>query len=168
MASDVLPVLTHLKAHRTARRITSTWERPDGNARNAAVAEVLLILVVEDHAYTREVIVRLLELLGYDAEGAEDGCTAIARMHECTPQLVILDRMMPDMDGIEVLRQIRKDRGFNRVPVIFYSALEFDVSEIGTMGVQEYVQKGTRWETLLDCVQKYVTPKRAPADGLTT
>ena len=127
-----------------------------------------MILVVEDHAYTREVLVRLLQLLGYDAEGAEDGREAIARMCERTPELVILDRMMPDMDGIEVLRRIRKDTKCVRVPVIFYSALEFDPSEAATLGVQEYVQKGSRWEALLACVQKYAAPKPVAGDGLPT
>jgi two-component system response regulator (stage 0 sporulation protein F) len=65
-----------------------------------------MILVVDDDAPVRETIAQALGALGYAVREAEDGPAALAAVREQTPSLVILDYVMPGMDGAEVAREI--------------------------------------------------------------
>src|SRR5678815_2258217 len=78
------------------------------------------ILIVEDNADLAAGIKYNLELEGYDVRVAEDGRSAIAASKEWAPELVLLDLMLPGVDGYQVLQAIRGDG--NHVPVIILSA----------------------------------------------
>src|SRR5688572_27215668 len=81
------------------------------------------VLVVDDTADSCEVLARLVSYLGYEAVSASSGTEAL-RIVETTPvDLVILDVMMPDIDGIEVLKRIRASRKTAAIPVAMFSAL---------------------------------------------
>ncbi len=70
------------------------------------------VLVVEDEPTIAEIVARYMRRAGYDARVAPDGAQALARVQERRPDLVVLDLMLPQMDGLEVMRQIRMhDRG---------------------------------------------------------
>ena len=68
-----------------------------------------LILVVDDHAATREPLARLLRYEGYDTACAANGAEALAAVRERKPDLVLLDLLMPKMDGITFLNEARRD-----------------------------------------------------------
>ncbi len=92
-------------------------------ARRAAAAAPLSILVADDNPTNREVIGRILERSGHAATLVNDGEQALDALERDTPSLVILDRNMPRMGGIEALQAIRlMMRGRERLPVIILSA----------------------------------------------
>jgi DNA-binding response OmpR family regulator len=80
------------------------------------------ILAVDDEEH----VVRLLQIrltaLGLEVEPAYDGETALARVAECAPDLVLLDVMMPKMNGFEVLRRLKADPETAHIPVIMLTA----------------------------------------------
>ncbi|NDJ79007.1 MAG: response regulator transcription factor [Chloroflexi bacterium] len=80
------------------------------------------ILVVDDDSVVAESIRAILEDAGYDVTVVNDGQSALDVLQDTAPDLVVLDIIMPDMDGIEVCRRIRAKPFFARLPVIFLTA----------------------------------------------
>ncbi|MFF4774732.1 response regulator transcription factor [Microtetraspora fusca] len=79
------------------------------------------VLVVDDEPEVRNAVSRALRLEGYQVAGAADGVTALASIIATRPDLVVLDVMMPNMDGLEVCRRLRQ--GGDRTPVLMLTAL---------------------------------------------
>ena len=79
------------------------------------------ILVVDDEAAVRRVLVMRLQLSGYRVICAEDGEQALEMFHNESPDLVVLDVMLPKLDGFAVCRRLRAE---SCVPIIFLSAVE--------------------------------------------
>jgi len=77
-----------------------------------------LILVVDDHADTRRMMCRLLQREGYAVESVESGMDAIHVAQERHPDLILLDLMMPDMNGLQVLKELRTQPQSSDIPVI--------------------------------------------------
>lgn len=98
------------------------------------------ILVVEDDPTVREVLSRYLREAGFLVSAVGDGLTALRTMGETPPDLVLLDRMMPGIDGVEVARRIRRT---GNVPVIVLTALGSPENRIEGLeaGVDDYVVK---------------------------
>jgi two-component system response regulator ResD len=98
------------------------------------------VLVVDDDATTRDVIVRYLEREGFVALEAEDGGRARAVIETCEPNLVILDLMLPGIDGLSVIRWIRSS---GWLPVIMLTALGEETDRIVglELGADDYVTK---------------------------
>ncbi len=80
------------------------------------------ILIVDDEADVVEVIEMLLKSEAYDVLKAYDGKEALGILEDDTPDLVILDIMMPEIDGVEVCRRMRKLEKMKEVPIIMFSA----------------------------------------------
>jgi two-component system OmpR family response regulator len=98
------------------------------------------ILVVDDDPHIRDVICFALEKAGMTAVTARDGGEALARFREDAPQLIVLDIGMPEMDGLEVCRQIRKS---SEVPILFLSARDEEIDRVLglELGGDDYVTK---------------------------
>jgi DNA-binding response OmpR family regulator len=75
-------------------------------------------VIVEDHADTRDMVMRLLELDGYNVRGASDACEALAVIAAHQPVCVILDLNLPDGCGIELARQLRAIYGTGTVIIV--------------------------------------------------
>lgn len=122
------------------------------------------ILVVDDE----EDVVRLIEFRlqkeGFETISCGDGQTAVKLTEEEKPDLVILDIMMPLMDGMETLRQIRSRRGTSRTPVIMLTAktASVTVDEARQLWVSDYVMKPFDPEKLVVRVKKAL---KLPVDG---
>jgi putative two-component system response regulator len=82
------------------------------------------ILVVDDHPSSRLTAVALLSIEGYDVIEAESGAAALAQVLEANPDLILLDVMMPGMDGYEVCRRLKEDEHTRLTPVVFITALD--------------------------------------------
>ena len=83
------------------------------------------ILVVDDDTLNRFLLVHMLEQQGYmDTFEAEDGAVAIKLVKRIKPDLVLLDVVMPEMDGYEVARRLKKLAGDIYLPIIFITAME--------------------------------------------
>lgn len=99
-----------------------------------------LILVVDDDAHIRSVVRFTLEAAGYRVTEAADGAQALALCTEAEPALLVLDIMMPGLDGIEVCRRLRRS---STVPIVFMSCRDEEVDRIIGLeiGGDDYVTK---------------------------
>ncbi len=84
------------------------------------------ILVVEDDGPTRDRLVKSLRQEGWTVSEAADAAEALERLRESTPDLVVLDLLLPDRNGLEVLSDIRADKRWQSIPVIVLTAAELD------------------------------------------
>jgi Signal transduction histidine kinase len=101
------------------------------------------ILIVDDTVENLKLLGEFLEQDGYDIRVASDGQTAIEVARAVGPDLILLDIVMPGMDGIEVCRRLKADDDLRSIPVIFISALEDSVKKIGAFeaGGVDYITK---------------------------
>jgi CheY-like chemotaxis protein len=103
------------------------------------------VLVVEDDASARDLIRRALEDEGWEVDEAENGRIALERLAEREPALVLLDLMMPEMDGFEFLETLRAGGEAPGVPVVVITAKELTEEDHQRLngGVERIVQKGS-------------------------
>ena len=107
--------------------------RPDGSP--------VRVLVVDDEATLSELLAMALRYEGWEVKTASDGLSAVRLAREFQPDAVILDWMLPDIDGLEVLRRIRSDD--SHVPVLFLTARDAVEDRVAgiTAGGDDYVTK---------------------------
>ncbi len=101
------------------------------------------IFVVDDEPDVVELLQTVLQLEGFEVEVATDGRTALARLLGNPPDLLILDLMMPDLDGMELLKLLRLDPKGTRIPVLVLSARTGQHDQIASLqlGANAYVCK---------------------------
>jgi len=101
------------------------------------------VLVVDDEVYILQILEFSLEMEGFDVATAQNGEEAIAQALENPPDLVVLDIMMPRMDGYEACRRLKTDPRTQNTPVILLSAKGRSIDqEIGfEAGAEEYITK---------------------------
>lgn len=102
-----------------------------------------LILIVDDQSLGREILASVLMPEGYAIHFAGSGPEAIAQAHNLIPDLVLLDVMMPDMDGFEVCRSLRADPRLALVPIVLVTALDDQASRIRGLeaGADDFLSK---------------------------
>ena len=119
------------------------------------------ILVVDDHPSSRMTAVALLSVEGYEVLEAESGPFALKRGVECSPDLILLDVMMPEMDGFETCRRLKDWEKTKDIPVIFMTALadfanpENKVKGL-TLGAVDYISKPIQLEEVLARVKTHL------------
>ncbi len=101
------------------------------------------ILVVEDDAGQRLTIQRILEKEGYDLLLAEDGAEGLALARSRKPDLILLDVVMPKVDGNEVCRQLKEDESTKKIPIIFLTASDspHDIVDHFDLGADMHLTK---------------------------
>ena len=87
------------------------------------------VLIVDDDPSTREMMTRLLGKEGWQTEEAENGKVALARMVASPPDLILLDMMMPEMDGFQFMAEFRKHDDWRGIPVIIVTALNLSLED---------------------------------------
>ncbi|HVC09696.1 MAG TPA: response regulator transcription factor [Elusimicrobiota bacterium] len=122
------------------------------------------ILLVDDEEDMRRILKADLEAEGYRVVDAGNGQAALDLFHKAKPDFVILDVMIPQIDGLEVLRRIRLE---SRVPVVLLTAKAKEVDRILgiRLGADDYVLKPFSVGELIARVQAIWRRARAPADG---
>jgi DNA-binding response OmpR family regulator len=120
------------------------------------------ILVADDEPINRSLIQRRLEREGYRVLTAQNGQEAVEKARASLPDLVILDVMMPVMDGLEACELIKEDLTTRDIPIIFLSARdETDIKVKGlTLGANDYISKPFKAEELLARVDVAIRLKR--------
>lgn len=113
------------------------------------------ILLVDDEPDIIEILEYNLRKEGYDVATAENGEEGLKRALEFEPDLIILDIMMPVMDGVEVCRQLRSRREFDKTVITFLTAREEDYSQIAALdnGGDDYITKPIRPRVLVSRVK---------------
>lgn len=121
------------------------------------------ILIVDDIPRNLQVLALLLDKAGYRVSMAMDGAKALEMVQVEPPDLILLDVMMPDLDGLEVCRRLKADAAVREIPVIFLTAraeLE-DLQEGFRLGAVDYVTKPFRGAELLARVAIHVKLRQA-------
>ncbi len=101
------------------------------------------ILVVDDETVLVETIAYNLEQAGYQVTTAADGSSALEAAHRETPDLIILDIMLPEMDGLEVCRQLRRESNTSTTPIMMLTAKGDEIDKVVGLevGADDYVTK---------------------------
>jgi DNA-binding response OmpR family regulator len=101
------------------------------------------VLIADDDPLLRGLLEHRFTAAGYRVSGVEDGLQALKAINDDPPELLILDAMMPVMDGFETLRRIRADSALREVPVIMLTALrqEDAVMNALNLGAADYLSK---------------------------
>ena len=82
------------------------------------------ILIVDDEPFNVDYLEQELEYLGHESDSAANGYEALEKIAVAAPDLILLDVMMPEMDGYELLRHVKSDNALSHIPVIMISALD--------------------------------------------
>jgi len=117
------------------------------------------VLVVDDDAGLRQLLRRMLEPEGYAVVEAENGRVALERLRDVSPSVVLLDLMMPEMDGFEFVTELRRHEGWRAIPVVVITARDLSLEDRERLNgyVQKILQKGTHGrEQLLAEVRELV------------
>ena len=101
------------------------------------------ILVIEDDKFLRELIVQKLLKEGYEIAEAVDGEDGIKKVTEDNPDLILLDIILPGIDGFEVLKKIKEDKKVQHIPVVILSNLgqQDDIDKGIKLGAKDYLIK---------------------------
>jgi CheY-like chemotaxis protein len=129
------------------------------------------ILVVDDDPTCRELLRRILARAGHAVVVASNGKDALAALGEHSPQLILLDLAMPQMDGLTFLRRLREMPQYVQTPVILCTALaNRDIVRIAaSLGVKDYLLKSEyTMQVLLERIARYLPSRTSsPADTAT-
>lgn len=121
------------------------------------------VLVAEDNAVNRKVALRMLERLGVRADTAADGRQALAAIEERAYDLVLMDCLMPEMDGFEATQalRLREEGTGRRLPIVAMtaSAMEGDRERCLAAGMDDYIPKPVRPETLRSVLERWLGQK---------
>jgi CheY-like chemotaxis protein len=128
-----------------------------GRPRGGTLPSGRLILVVDDEKAIRELLCRVLTIAGYEVEEAADGYEALERVARRRPDLILLDLMMPVLDGWTVLDRLRET--LDPPPVVVVSAY-LDRGRAVAAGASGYIGKPFRSAELLDTCQRVLTGGR--------
>ncbi len=115
------------------------------------------VLVVEDDAAINELIGEYLRLEGHTYRSALDGGNALREVYDHAPNVVVLDVMLPDIDGFEICRRLKSDPLTKKVPVVMLSALADEQSRQTGMqcGAAEYITKPFQPDQLMQAIKQH-------------
>jgi CheY-like chemotaxis protein len=121
------------------------------------------IVIVDDEPDTAEMLGEMMQLSGYRVQKSYGGTQAIHLISKEKPDLVLLDVMMPDLSGLEVLRFIRRDPRLEHIPVIVVSAkvLPADIQNGMEAGATVYLTKPVGYADLKGAVENAVRYSRS-------
>lgn len=125
------------------------------------------ILIVEDEEDVLELVRYNLEKNGYLTDSAINGRKALEKIRSKTPDLILLDLMLPEVDGLEVCRSVKKDAKTADIPVIMLTAkgTEADIVAGLEMGADDYITKPFSPRVLMARVKAVLRRKEIPSDS---
>ena len=118
------------------------------------------ILVVEDDREINELVGAYAQIAGFEYRPALDGTSALREAHARRPAAVVLDLMLPDIDGFEVCKQLKNEADTRLVPVIMLTALTDDASKQRgrECGASEYLTKPFDPDRLMAALERHANP----------
>ncbi len=137
------------------------------------------VMLVDDEKDILEIMSYNLKKEGYDVQTARDGQNAIAKAADFKPQLIVLDIMMPGMDGISTCQELRKIDGLQKTIIIFLTARSEDFTQIAALeaGGDDFITKPVTPKVFLSKVKSYLRrfrveqleeqPREIALEGLT-
>jgi DNA-binding response OmpR family regulator len=122
-----------------------------------------MLLIVEDDTKLAASLERMFRYSGHDAVAIPSGSEALSLLHIKRPELIILDLVLPGMDGMTLLRAIRTDSSYSNVPIIVYTADFSDEKHRQAMeaGANDFIVKGTvGWDMLIARIEKALESRK--------
>lgn len=143
------------------------WKRGWPRRRLGGAVAPRTILVVEDEQDIRDILQFNLEKEGFQVRTAADGGLAVAAVRSELPDLVLLDLMLPGLDGLEVCRRLKRDPATSAVPIIMVTARgeERDVVAGLELGAEDYIAKPFAIKVLIARVRAALRRRREPPAG---
>ena len=125
------------------------------------------LIIVEDHPAVADLIEEMLSVDEYQVIKIHSSTGALAVIRAEKPDVVLLDIMMPDVSGLEVLRFMRREPGFQQIPVVIVSAktLPADIRTGLDAGAEAYLTKPVDMEVLRETVARVIR-EAAPGTGV--
>jgi DNA-binding response OmpR family regulator len=122
------------------------------------VSEAVDILVIDDNDLQLEYMTDLMSSHGFSVKTLTDSTIAVEKMKTIKPRLVILDIMMPKLDGFTVLKRMREDKSLSSIPVIIYTGKSYPIDEkkATNLGANSYLVKPVKGSVILEEVKKYI------------
>jgi DNA-binding response OmpR family regulator len=121
------------------------------------------IVIIEDEPDTAEMYAEMMRISGYEVVKFFGGSSAVAQIAEQKPSAVVLDLMMPDMSGLEVLQYMKAEPNLSDIPVVIVSAktLPTDIDEGLKAGASVYLTKPVSFSDLKKAIEDAVTKSGA-------
>jgi CheY-like chemotaxis protein len=115
------------------------------------------ILVVDDLSDNLFLLQTILEAEGYEVDTADNGNLALAKVEDSPPDLILMDVMMPDMNGYEVTQQIRQNSSIPFIPILLVTAHE-DANDIQglALGANDFIRKPIEFDKLLARIKAFL------------
>lgn len=125
-----------------------------------------LVMVVDDESEMRRLIARYIEGDGYDIIEAADGLQALELFEECQPDLILLDAMMPQLDGFQTCQRLQSLPGGADTPVLMVTALNDreSIRKAFEAGAIDYIPKPVNWPVLVQRVKKLIEIRQGRRD----
>lgn len=122
------------------------------------------ILIVDDDELLRALLQYRLSAEGHDVLVLEDGSRVLSTIEECRPDLIVLDAMMPVMDGFEILRRLKSGPSPDVTPVIMLTALKREADIVGALelGAADYLAKPFIPDELSQRIRRVLATQPAP------
>lgn len=116
------------------------------------------VLVADDKEENRLVLHNLLEPVGFEVMVAINGREALEQVRQNPPDLILMDLIMPVMDGFEAVRQVRQMEGLENMPIIAVSASVFEMDQMQSqrVGCHEFLPKPLNARKLFDCLERHL------------
>ena len=112
------------------------------------------VLIIDDHAATRDLLARFLQREGFSIRTASDGKAGLELAKLLRPRVVLLDVTMPRMDGWSVLRALKADPDLSAIPVIMVTILD-EQTLAYSLGATDYLHKPVEWDRLKEIMDKF-------------
>lgn len=124
-----------------------------------------LVLIIDDDSAILEMIAELLRYEGYNIIASSEGREALELARANSPALILLDLMMPEMSGWQVISALRASPQTRMIPVVLLSARRDLAATARELEVESHLEKPFDLDKLLDVVQRYVSPDLGRNDG---
>ena len=118
------------------------------------------VLIVEDNEHQRNIYASILRFSGYEVVEAASGADAIEKAASALPHLILLDLVLPDMNGIDVARSVKRNQRSAHIPIIVCSAFSTGEEKEDSLsaGVVDYLRKPISSQVLKAKIEKFILP----------
>jgi DNA-binding response OmpR family regulator len=122
------------------------------------VSESVDILVIDDNDVQLNYMTDLLTQKGFSVKTSTDSLTAVEMMLKINPRVVILDIMMPHLDGYSILKKMRDQKSLKKLPVIIYTGKSYPIDEkkARDLGANSYLVKPVKGSVIIEEIRKYI------------
>ena len=121
-----------------------------------------LVLIVDDDESLRTLLMQVIEKKGFRVESAGDGRTALEKAKTDHPDLIVLDYMLPEMEGFEVIKRLQLSDTTRHIPVLLMTSRPVDPESVKMIheesNVQGFLQKPIKIATFLNMLDQILTP----------